>query len=110
MANNIQLVAYPVTDLEKSKKFFSTFLGTEPYADSEYYVGYKTDDGHEVGLDPNGKAVIAYIDTDDIEASLKTLQDLGAEVAMQPTDVGGGLMIAQASLDGNVVGLRQKTK
>lgn len=110
MANDIQLVAYPATDLAKAKKFFSTFLGTEPYVDAEYYVGYKTDDGHEIGLDPNGKTVIAYVNTEDIEASLKELQDTGAEVVMQPTDVGGGLTIAQASLDGNVVGLRQLAK
>jgi predicted enzyme related to lactoylglutathione lyase len=109
MANNIKIVVYPAKDLDKAKNFYNTYLGTEPYADSEYYVGYKVGD-IEVGLDPNGSAVVSYIETDDIEASLKTLQEAGATVAKDPTDVGGGLLIAQAELDGNVMGLRQQPK
>jgi predicted enzyme related to lactoylglutathione lyase len=109
MTNNIAVLAYPVKDLEASKNFFNTYLGTEPYVDSEWYVGYKVGD-LEVGLDPNGTAVIGYIDVDDIEASLKTLQDTGAVIAKEPTDVGGGLLIAQVQLDGNVLGLRQPVK
>lgn len=107
MANNINLVVYPAKDLDKIKSFFNTYLGTEPYVDGAWYVGYKVGD-MEVGLDPNGKAVISYIDTDDIKASLKTLQDAGAKVAMEPKDVGAGLVVAQVDIDGNVVGLRQQ--
>jgi len=107
MANNIPLIVYPVKNLEASKKFFNTYLGTEPYVDGDYYVGYKLDD-REVGLDPNGKTIISYIDVDDIEASLKTLQEVGAEVTMPSKDVGGGLLVAQVTVDGNTLGLRQK--
>jgi len=106
MANNISLIVYPATDLDKTKKFFSTYLGTEPYVDGDYYVGYKLDD-REVGLDPNGSAIVSYIDVDDIAASLKTLTEAGASIAKDSTDVGGGLLIAQVELDGNVLGLRQ---
>ena len=106
MANNISLIVYPATDLDKTRKFFSTYLGTEPYVDGEYYVGYKLDD-REVGLDPNGSAIVSYIDVDDIAASLKTLTEAGASIAKDSTDVGGGLLIAQVELDGNVLGLRQ---
>ena len=110
MANTIQLIVFPVKDLEKAKNFYNTYLGTEPYADSAYYVGYKLD-GLEVGLDPNGTDVVSYIDTDDIEASLKTLQDAGAEVIMGSKDVGGGLLVAQVKdADSNVVGFRQQPK
>lgn len=109
MANTIPLIVYPVKDIEKAKTFFNTYLGTEPYADSAYYVGYKVED-REVGLDPNGTAVISYIDTDDINASLETLKGVGAEVTMEPKDVGGGLMVAQVTIDGNTLGLRQQTK
>jgi predicted enzyme related to lactoylglutathione lyase len=109
MANNIKLIVFPVKDLAKTKSFYSTYLGTEPYADSPYYVGYKLDE-LEVGLDPNGQAVISYIDTDDIAASLKTLQGAGASVVMEPKDVGGGLLVAQVEIDGNVMGLRQPVK
>jgi predicted enzyme related to lactoylglutathione lyase len=109
MANNIQLIVFPVKDLDKTKNFYNAFLGTEPYVDSAYYVGYKLDD-REVGLDPNGKAVVSYIDVDDIELSLKTLKDAGAEVVMNSKDVGGGLLVAQVEIDGNVLGVRQQSK
>jgi predicted enzyme related to lactoylglutathione lyase len=109
MANNIQLTVFPVKDLDKAMKFYNTYLGIEPYADSAYYVGYKVGN-IEVGLDPNGTAVISYIDVDDIEASLKTLQEAGAEVVKGSTDVGGGLLIAQVEIEGNVMGLRQPTE
>ena len=109
MANNIQLIVFPVKDLDKARKFYNTFLGTEPYVDGAYYVGYKLDN-LEVGLDPNGKAVISYIDVDDIEASLETLKDSGAEVVMDSKDVGGDLLVAQVEVDGNVLGLRQQAK
>lgn len=109
MANNIPLIVFPVKDLAKAKKFYNTYLDTEPYVDGDWYVGYKTAD-REVGLDPNGKAVVSYIDTDDIQASLKTLQEVGATVVMEPKDVGGGLLVAQVEIEGNTMGLRQPTK
>jgi predicted enzyme related to lactoylglutathione lyase len=107
MANNISIIVYPAKDLEKAKKFFSTFLGTEPYVDGAYYVGYKLD-GQEIGLDPNGTAVISYVEVDDIAASLQTLKEAGAEIVKDSTDVGGGLQIAQVEIDGTVLGLRQR--
>jgi predicted enzyme related to lactoylglutathione lyase len=109
MANTIPLIVFPAKDLDKTKKFFNTFLDAQPYADGAYYVGYKLD-GLEVGLDPNGKAVVTYIDVDDIRASLKTLGDAGAQVVMDPKDVGGGLLVAQVEVDGNFLGLRQPAK
>ena len=109
MANEIQLIVFPVKDLDNAKNVYKTFLGTDPYVDGAYYVGYKLDD-REVGLDPNGKAVVHYIDVDDIEASLKTLIDAGAEVVMDRKHVGEGLLVAQVQVDGNVLGLRQQLK
>ncbi len=109
MANDIQLIVFPVKDLDKAKKIYNTCLGTEPYVDGAYYVGYKLDD-REAGLDPNGKAVVSYVDVDDIEVSLKTLKDAGAEVVMDSKHVGGGLRVAQVQVDGNVLGLRQQRK
>jgi predicted enzyme related to lactoylglutathione lyase len=110
MAQTVKLIVYPAKDLEKAKVLFNKFLGTEPYADSEYYVGYRLGD-IEVGLDPNGTAVIAYTDTTDIERSLKELQGAGAIVHQETKDVGGGLLIAQVKdPNGNVLGLRQQPK
>lgn len=109
MAHEVTLIVYPVTDLEKAKAFYGEFLGTDPYADSPYYVGYKLGN-LEVGLDPNSTVgPIAYNDTDDIHAMLEAMVAAGAETVQEPKDVGGGLLIAQVKdADGNVIGFRQQ--
>ena len=107
MAKDIQLIVFPVNGSDKAKQIYNAFLGTEPYVDGAYYVGYKLDD-REVGLDPNGKAVVSHVNVDDVEVSLKTLKDAGAEVVMDTKHVGGGLRVAQVQVDGNVLGLRQQ--
>jgi predicted enzyme related to lactoylglutathione lyase len=94
MAQNIKLIVYPVKDLESAKTLYGKFLGIEPYADSPYYVGYKLGD-IEVGLDPNGQAVVGYIDVTDIKNYLQTLLDAGATTHQDIKDVGEGLLIAQ---------------
>lgn len=109
MEKSIKLLVYPVTDIEKVKPFYSKFLGVEPYVDSPYYVGYRVGD-MEVGFDPNTTVgPISYIDVADIQADLKEMTDVGAEVVQQVKDVGNGLLIAQVKdVNGNVVGLRQQ--
>ena len=110
MANNIKVLVYPAKDLDASKALFKAFLGIEPYADSDYYVGYRAGE-LEVGLDPNGQEVIAYIEVEDIAASLQTLVDAGATTHQDPKDVGGGMLIAQVKdANGNILGLRQLPK
>lgn len=111
MANKIQVLVYPVKDVEKAKKFYSAFLGTEPYVDGAWYVGYKVGD-LEIGLDPNSTdGPIAYTDVDDIEASLKEMTAAGGEITQEPKDVAAGLLIAKfKDADGNVAGFRQQPK
>lgn len=107
MANHIKVLVFPVKDFDTGKKFFSTFLGTEPYADSEYYVGYKIGD-IEIGLAHDTVGPIAYVDTDDIKAALAAMAEAGAEVTQPPQDVAAGLLIARIKdADGSVVGFRQ---
>jgi predicted enzyme related to lactoylglutathione lyase len=109
MPKNINLLVYPVSDIEKAKAFYSQFLGVEPYADTPYYVGYRVGN-QEVGLDPNAKVgPIAYTDVEDIKASLQEMTDVGGEVVQDVTDVAQGLLIAQVKdTNGNVVGLRHQ--
>ena len=73
------LVVFPASDLANQKQLFTELLGTEPYADAPYYVGYRVD-GVEIGLDPNAQQAgpIAYWETDDIAASLEQLKSAGA--------------------------------
>jgi predicted enzyme related to lactoylglutathione lyase len=109
--NQINLMVYPTSDPEKSKKLFNAFLGVDPYIDGEYYIGYRVGD-QEIGLDPNAsEGPIGYIDTADIQGALKTLVEAGAEVVQDAMDVGGGLLVARLKdADGNPFGLRQSAE
>jgi predicted enzyme related to lactoylglutathione lyase len=110
MAQNVKLVVYPVKDLKLAKALYSKLLGVEPYADSPYYVGYKLEN-LEVGLDPNGQAIVAYVDVTDVKKSLQTLLDAGGIIQQDAKDVAGGLLIAQAKdANGNFLGLRASLK
>ncbi|MCU1489278.1 MAG: hypothetical protein JWM85_683 [Acidimicrobiaceae bacterium] len=106
MAQDIKLIVYPAKDLESAKAVFSSFLGAEPYADAPYYVGYKTA-SQEVGLDPNGQAIVSYIDVTDVKNSLQALLDAGAVIQQEIKEVAPGMVIAQVKdLNNNVLGLR----
>ena len=104
------LVVFPAPDLAAAKKVYTALLGSEPYVDKPYYVGYRVDDV-EIGLDPNGPAggPIVYWDTDDIAASVSELEAEGCSLKGAAKDVGGGMLVATlADAAGNVFGLRQK--
>ena len=108
----IHTIIHPVGDVAVAKPLYTALLGTEPYVDAPYYVGYRVGDT-EVGLDPSGHAngmtePIAYWAVADIRSHLATLLESGAVVRQEVTDVGGGKLIATAEdADGNVIGLVQ---
>ena len=109
MNDGIRII-YPVRDLAAAKAIYRRLLGTEPAMDEPYYVGFEAAGGH-VGLDPHGHSKgmtgpVAYYPVNDIRASLKALLDAGAESLQEPSDVGGGALIASVKdPDGNVIGL-----
>jgi predicted enzyme related to lactoylglutathione lyase len=112
MTSGMKSVVFPVKDLSKAKELYTALLGTPPYADEAYYVGFRVED-LEVGLDPNGHrqgltGPVGYWDVDDIHAAVKQLLSAGAQEQQAPMDVGGGALIARVTdADGNVIGLRQ---
>lgn len=107
--NDVSVIVYPATDVAKAKQFFGALTGVDPYVDSPYYVGYRTE--HiEIGLDPRGHrgGPIAYWTVSDINASLKRLVEAGGETVQDVKDVGGGMTVATLkNPDGSLVGLRQ---
>lgn len=107
-----QLIVYPTNDMESAKRLFTALLGTEPYADAPYYVGYRTE-GREIGLDPHGssRGRIAYWDTEDIAGKVAELTGAGWQVTSDVKDVGRGMLVAQLSDgNGNTIGLRQSPR
>ncbi len=112
MNHGITTVIYPVKDLEQAKALYSKLFGKAPYADAPYYVGWKLGK-MDIGLDPNGHKAgltgpVSYYEVDDIQASLQTLLDAGAQLLQAVKDVGGGKLIASVKdADGNTIGIMQ---
>jgi predicted enzyme related to lactoylglutathione lyase len=108
----LKTVIYPVRDIARAKTLYGALLGVEPSMDQPYYVGFHVGD-QEIGLDPNGHqgtaGPVAYWHVDDIEQSLQSILDAGAQVQQAVRDVGGGKLTATAKdVDGNVIGLIQE--
>lgn len=113
MNKGIKTTIYPVQDLAAAKAIYGKLLGVKPYMDEPYYVGFRAGD-QEIGLDPNAAAQglttpVGYYQVEDIQATLKSLVDAGAQVLQDVRDVGHGKLIATAKdTDGNIIGLIQK--
>ena len=112
MTQTIRLFVYPVKDIARAKALFGTLLGTQPYVDEAYYVGFRAGD-LEIGLDPNGHSKgmtgpVGYWHVNDIKKSLQLLVDAGAQAQQDITDVGGGKLIASVKdADSNIIALMQ---
>ena len=112
MPTQMKTVLYPVKDLAKAKALFAALIGAEPHADAPYYVGFSAD-GAEIGLLPGGhdqgmSGPEPFFDVGDVAGTLAALQAAGAELVQDPTNVGGGMLVAKVrDTDGNVIGLRQ---
>lgn len=113
MLKTAKLFVYPVQDLARAKALYTKMLGSEPYVDSPYYVGFRLGD-LEIGLDPNGHAQgvttpIDFFQVDDIKQSVATLVEAGATVHQDIKDVGYGRLVASIKdTDGNLIGLMQE--
>jgi predicted enzyme related to lactoylglutathione lyase len=84
-------------------------LGSEPYAEQPYYVGFKIGD-QDIGLVPNNPeaGMTAFYHVDEIKNSLQILVDGGAVILQDIRNVGGGRLIASVKdKDGNLIGLIQ---
>ncbi|HUP91831.1 MAG TPA: VOC family protein [Solimonas sp.] len=111
MILGLRTAIYPVTDLAKAKAWYSEVLGTPPYFDQPFYVGYQVG-GFELGLNPDGtpgaSGVTAYWGVADAGAELARLVGLGGKVHEKLHDVGGGIKVGSV-LDpfGNVFAVIQ---
>jgi len=112
MTAGLQTIVYPVTDLVKAKSVYGALFGSEPTADTPYYVGYRVA-GQDIGLDPNGakkgmNGPVGYWHVEDITKQIAAMVEAGATVQDEPRNVGGGRLIATLTdADNNVIGLLQ---
>jgi predicted enzyme related to lactoylglutathione lyase len=112
MLQGLRTVIYGVPAIEAAKNWYATVVGSAPYYDQPYYVGFNVG-GYELGLDPNAKnvspkngGVVAYWGVADITAEFERLIALGAKQHGPIQDVGEGIQVASV-VDpfGNIIGL-----
>ncbi len=96
----LRTVVYMVPDLAAAKTWYNEVFGIEPYFDEVFYVGYNIG-GYELGLHP-AEAVAAtgnhggtaYWGVENVQEVYDRLLAAGATTAEEPTEVGGGIVIA----------------
>jgi uncharacterized protein YndB with AHSA1/START domain/predicted enzyme related to lactoylglutathione lyase len=108
MFKGLRTVAYPVTDIERAKRWYQEVLGKPPYFDQPFYVGFEVG-GYELGLQPveeaptkgaargpvNGpRGEVAYWGVDDVDEALARAVELGATMGQAAQDVGEGIITA----------------
>ena len=109
----LRTVIYQVGDLHAAKLWYAKALGTEPYFDESFYVGFNVG-GFELGLQPDQPVavavenVVAYWGVDDADAALVHLIAAGATIKEPVQEVGEGIRVATVSDPfGNVLGIIQ---
>lgn len=111
MFKGLRTVLYPAPELASAKEWYAQVLGSRPYFDEPFYVGFSVG-GFELGLVPDAPVAAApggtvgYWAVDDVPAAYARLIELGAKPQEAPTEVGGGIVVASVCDPfGNLVGL-----
>ena len=111
MLLGLRTVIYAAPDLAVAKAWYTALLGTPPYFDEPFYVGFNVG-GYELGLDPNAHpapgagGAVAYWGVTSLDAALHRAEVLDVAVLSPAKDVGGGIRVATiGDPAGNLVGL-----
>jgi predicted enzyme related to lactoylglutathione lyase len=109
----LRTTIYKVSDVDKAKQWYADFLGFNPYFDEPFYVGFNVA-GYELGLQPEEgvqaskktDSVITYWGVENVSDSYQALINLGAAAHEEPTEVGGGIIVASLKDPwDNIIGL-----
>ena len=113
----LSTVSFYAADLEAAKKWYSEFLGMNPYFEVPGYIEFRIGDyQHELGVidsryAPGGSAsgpagAVVYWHVDDVTATFERLLSLGAKEYQAPTKRGEGFVTASV-VDpfGNILGI-----
>lgn len=112
MSHPVVHIEFSAKDREKAAEFYSKLCGWETTQMPEMnYATFQPSEGPGGGFNPVSEenpagTVIVYLETDDIEADLKKVKELGGEVAVPKSDIPGmGWFAIFKDPTGNHVGL-----
>ncbi len=91
----LRTVIHPVEDLSAAKQWWTDLLGSGPYFDEPFYVGFEVG-GYELGLLPGGNpddGALVYWGVDDVDAAVADAVALGATVHTAAAEVGDGITV-----------------
>lgn len=107
----LRTAIYKVNDIAAATDWYKKILGIEPYFNEPFYVGFDIG-GFELGLQPQEDvaqktdSVMTYWGVEDVEATHAMLLSAGALPHEEPTEVGGGIIVAAVKDPwGNVFGI-----
>lgn len=95
----LRTAIYKVNDMAAATDWYKKILGIEPYFNEPFYVGFNIG-GFELGLHPQEEvpekadSVVTYWGVEDVEATHAMLLSAGALPHEEPTEVGGGIIVA----------------
>lgn len=111
-SHNIVHIEFSASDPKNSGKFYGDVFGWKiEHMDEMNYVMYESEDGpgggfSAVGENTKAGSVVVYISTDDIEASLSTVEAAGGKTIMPKTEIPmTGWFALFSDPAGNTVGL-----
>lgn len=87
---------YPSPDLEAAKVWWTRLLGSPPYFDEPFYVGFNVA-GYELGLLPDADprdGALTYWGVADVVAAVERARAEGATVHVAAAEVGDGIVTA----------------
>ena len=104
----LRTIIYPAADLARSKSWYTSLLGIEPYFDEPFYVGFNVA-GYELALDPNADASlgsILYWGVSNADDTLAQLLNAGAQAREAVRDVGADIRVATVTdIGGSILGI-----
>jgi hypothetical protein len=103
----LRTVIYPAPDLEAAKAWWTALIGTGPYFDEPFYVGYEVG-GYELGLLPDGNpadGALIYWGVPDVSAAVAAAMASGATEHVAESNVGEDIVTATVRTpEGAIVG------
>jgi len=106
--HGLRTVIYPSVNLDDDKAWWTQSLGTAPYFDQPFYVGFNVG-GYELGLLPDATVddgALVYWGVDNVALSVEDALSNGATIHTPAAEVGEGIVTATVRTpSGTIVGL-----